>query len=189
MDAPADARALSARLHESDADPVIVSGLDRLTDEGWRQLDRLRGRITRDRFTVVVLSPPSAERLTRNAPSLVSVFGGFFRLEEAPEAPPESAGAGAAAYGTLGYVVCDDEEHEVGFDEIALFAYPSGEPTHAARQLDATHWTSKVGRLQDIRHPLHALEGEAYGRVVLWMKRTIAASAPPSPVDRPADPR
>lgn len=79
-----------------------------------------------------------------------------------------------AAYGTLGYVVCEGEEHEVGFEKIALFAYASGEPTHAARQLDESSWTSKVGRLQDIRHPLRALEGDSYGRVVRVMKRPLS---------------
>jgi hypothetical protein len=96
LEAPADPRTLSARLHGTDADPVIVSGLDRLTDEGWRQLDRLRGRITRERVTVLVLSPPSAERLARHAPSLASVFDAFFRWEETPEALPEPAAADAA---------------------------------------------------------------------------------------------
>ncbi|MGK3961481.1 hypothetical protein WMF38_51300 [Sorangium sp. So ce118] len=79
----------------------------------------------------------------------------------------------AAAYGTLGYVACDNEEHEVGFEKIAIFATASGEPTHAARQLDAANWTSKLGSLQDIRHPLRALEGSRYGKVVLVMKRAV----------------
>jgi hypothetical protein len=81
-----------------------------------------------------------------------------------------------AAYGLLGYVTCDDEDYELGFEKIAIFADPSGEPTHTARQLDATHWTSKVGGLQDIRHPLRAVEGSEYGRVVRLMKRTAAAT-------------
>lgn len=86
-----------------------------------------------------------------------------------------SLDAFAAAYATLGYVACEDEEHEVGFEKIALFADASGEPTHAARQLGAAGWTSKVGRLHDIRHPLRALEGASYGRVVRIMKRPIRA--------------
>jgi hypothetical protein len=85
----------------------------------------------------------------------------------------------AAAYGTLGYVECEDDGHEVGFEKIAIFAKNSGEPTHAALQLDATDWTSKVGRLQDIRHPLKALEGAEYGQVVLVMKR-LKKSGPPA---------
>jgi hypothetical protein len=96
VDAPPDARALSARLHDSDADPLIVSGLDQLTEGAWRELDRLRGRITRDRMTVLVLSPPSAERLARHAPNLASVFSAFVRLEETPEAPPDPASEDAA---------------------------------------------------------------------------------------------
>jgi hypothetical protein len=91
-----------------------------------------------------------------------------------PEAPRvATVEAFAAAYGTLGYIACDDEDHEVGFEKIAIFADSSGEPTHAARQLDAANWTSKVGCLQDIRHPLRALEGSRYGQVVLLMKRTV----------------
>lgn len=82
-----DAETLAARLRESNADPVIVSGLDRLTDDAWQQLDRLRGRITRDRLTMLVLSPPSAERLARHAPHLVSIFGSFFRWEDTPDPP------------------------------------------------------------------------------------------------------
>jgi hypothetical protein len=79
----------------------------------------------------------------------------------------------AVAYRTLGYSECESPEHEAGFEKIAIFALPSGEPTHAARQLDATGWTSKIGKLQDIRHPLRALEGNEYGRVVLFMKRPL----------------
>ena len=99
--------------------------------------------------------------------------GSAYWPSEAPRAL--SVDAFAAAYATLGYVACAEEEHEVGFEKIALFADASGEPTHAARQLDKTDWTSKVGRLQDIRHPLRALEGERYGRMVQLMKRPLPA--------------
>ncbi len=102
--APADARALSARLHDSNADPVVVSGLDRLTDDAWRQLDRLRTHITRDRLTVLVLSPLSAERLARHAPNLASVFGSFLRWEDTPASPSDPA---------------IDEAAQVEFDRLA----------------------------------------------------------------------
>ncbi len=87
-----------------------------------------------------------------------------------------SVDAFADAYATLGYVACEEDDYEVGFEKIALFADGSGEPTHAARQISETDWTSKVGRLQDIRHPLRALEGEAYGQVVRIMKRSLRGS-------------
>lgn len=97
--------------------------------------------------------------------------GSAYWPDEAPRTL--SMDAFEAAYATLGYAVCEGEEHEIGFEKIALFANSSGEPTHAARQLDGNDWTSKVGRLQDIRHPLRALEGESYGRVVRVMKRRL----------------
>lgn len=99
-----------------------------------------------------------------------------------PEAPRSlTVDAFAAAYGLLGYVVCDGEDHEEGYEKIAIFAETSGEPTHAARQVDANDWTSKVGDLHDIRHPLRALEGPEYGRVVLVMKRPLAARSAVAP--------
>ena len=73
-------------------------------------------------------------------------------------------------------LACEEDDYEVGFEKVALFADGSGEPTHAARQVSETGWTSKVGRLHDIRHPLRALEGEAYGRVVRIMKRSLPTS-------------
>jgi hypothetical protein len=70
-------------------DPMVVSGLERLTDDAWRQLDRLRGLITLKRLTVLVLSASSAERLARHAPHLTSLVGSaFFRWEDPPETPP-----------------------------------------------------------------------------------------------------
>jgi hypothetical protein len=76
-----------------------------------------------------------------------------------------------AAFATLGYVMCAGEDWEAGFQKIAIFANDQGVPTHAARQLDGDRWTSKLGKLQDIEHALHDLEGTLYGSVVLVMKR------------------
>ena len=76
-----------------------------------------------------------------------------------------------AAFAALGYAPCDVADQEPGFEKVALFAQPSGVPTHAARQLAGGAWTSKLGTLEDIEHSLHALEGEVYGRVVQLLKR------------------
>jgi|GEM_PF-3681614 len=54
------------------------------------------------------------------------------------------------AFATLGYEVCDNVELEPGFEKIALYAGADGIPTHAARQLQAGPWTSKLGRMEDI---------------------------------------
>jgi hypothetical protein len=77
----------------------------------------------------------------------------------------ETLAAFVAAYATLGYVPCANEELEAGFEKMALFAQPAGAPTHAARQLPTGRWTSKLGLLEDIDHSLHDLAGERYGAV------------------------
>ncbi|HYV36927.1 MAG TPA: dephospho-CoA kinase, partial [Gemmataceae bacterium] len=74
-----------------------------------------------------------------------------------------------------GYAECLTESAETGFEKIALFAAPDGVPTHVARQLESGHWTSKLGRAEDIEHTLRDLVGEIYGSVVLVFKRAIPA--------------
>jgi hypothetical protein len=76
-----------------------------------------------------------------------------------------------SAFVLLGYVICDAEELEAGFQKIALFADEHGMPTHAARQLPNGRWTSKIGKAEDIEHDLRDVEGVLYGSVVLVMKR------------------
>ncbi len=83
-----------------------------------------------------------------------------------------------AAFATLGYAVCGNEEFEAGAEKIALFADAMAVPTHAARQLANGRWTSKLGKAEDIEHELHDLEGEVYGSVVLLMKRSQLAHTP-----------
>ena len=92
-----------------------------------------------------------------------------------PEGVPreETREAFVAAFATLGYTVCAGEEREPGFEKVALFADAQGVPTHAARQLESTSWTSKLGGLEDIRHALHDREGTTYGSVLLILKRSI----------------
>jgi hypothetical protein len=88
------------------------------------------------------------------------------------------------AFATLGYAPCDTEEPEAGFEKVALFADAQGLPTHAARQLFAGCWTSKLGRGEDIEHDPRALEGEAYGTVALVVKRPLGETAS-APSDHP----
>jgi hypothetical protein len=76
-----------------------------------------------------------------------------------------------SAYATLGYVPCDGEQYEPGFEKIALFARMNGTPTHAARQLPSGRWPSKLGRMEDIEHELHDVSGAVYGAVAVIMKR------------------
>ena len=76
------------------------------------------------------------------------------------------------AFGTLDYVVCDDDQLEPGYEKIALFAL-AGVPKHAAKQLPTGRWISKLGPSEDIEHGLHDLTGMVYGAVVLLMKRPV----------------
>ncbi len=86
-------------------------------------------------------------------------------------APSVALPAFIAAFATLGYVPCDQEVYEPGFEKLALFAGPDGTPTHGARQLPTGRWTSKLGKLEDIEHELHDLTGTEYGSVVQILKR------------------
>ena len=72
---------------------------------------------------------------------------------------------------------CVSEELETGLEKFALFANDQAIPLHAARQRNSDRWTSKRGEREDIDHDLHDLEGEAYGTVVLIMKRPLAEVA------------
>ncbi|MCK4358597.1 MAG: hypothetical protein KAW92_07605 [Candidatus Cloacimonetes bacterium] len=75
------------------------------------------------------------------------------------------------AFTTLGYKISTTEKYEKGFEKIALFA-KNNLPTHAARQLESGHWTSKLGPQEDIEHfDLKSIEGQDYGKVTVILKR------------------
>jgi hypothetical protein len=87
----------------------------------------------------------------------------------------ETVDAFVAAFATLGYAPCSGEDLEPGFSKVALFA-EGGVPMHAARQLPGGRWTSKLGNREDVEHDLNAVSGEAYGTVVMVLKRPIAGA-------------
>lgn len=76
------------------------------------------------------------------------------------------------AFATLGYETCATAELEAGFEKVALYVDETGEPTHAARQVESGAWSSKIGEWEDIEHnTLRAMEGPAYGRAAQFLKR------------------
>ena len=85
----------------------------------------------------------------------------------------ESLSAFIAAFETMGYDTCQDGDFQHGFTKIAIFVDHNRIPTHAARQSPDGFWTSKCGELEDLDHELNALCGQAYGRVVHYMKKLI----------------
>jgi hypothetical protein len=100
---------------------------------------------------------------------------GFVPGGKPPYWPPgapreETIDAYMMAYATMGYSECPDGSFEDGYEKVAIFA-KNGVPKHAARQVDANSWTSKLGKSEDISHFLHDVAGNMYGQAVRYMKR------------------
>ena len=92
-----------------------------------------------------------------------------------PQGAPQAytTSAYVAAFGLSGYVPCRSPDREPGYEKIALFVDQQGVPTHAARQLSADYWTSKLGPFIDIEHELTALEGHEYGQIFVILRRRV----------------
>ncbi len=78
----------------------------------------------------------------------------------------------AAAFSTVGFVICRTRKHQRGKEKIALDAL-NNEVTHTARQMADGTWRSKLGPDEDIEHTLEGLEGPFYGVVVAYFARKI----------------
>ncbi len=84
----------------------------------------------------------------------------------------ESIEAFTALFVSIGYEVCDNPDHEEGFEKVAIYA-DGDEPTHAARQLPSGRWTSKMGYAgADIEHDsIEAVAGTRYGQARVFLRR------------------
>jgi hypothetical protein len=88
-----------------------------------------------------------------------------------PDAPKvETLDAFVAALGTVGFVMSNDGNVELGIEKVAIYAL-DGVVKHAALQLTDGTWRSKLGSDEDIEHALDGLEGPAYGKVIAYLKR------------------
>jgi len=97
-------------------------------------------------------------------------FYQYYWPEEAPRLP--SLEAFAQAFQLLGFEVCSNLEFEAGWEKVVIFAGMDHVPTHVARQLPDGTWTSKLGNLEDIKHPhIHQVGGDAYGEPTLILRR------------------
>lgn len=76
-------------------------------------------------------------------------------------------------FATLGYMDATSRDIEPSFEKVAIYANKSLQVTHAARQISAGLWTSKLGRNVDVSHTLEALEGGIYGTVAKILKRGV----------------
>ena len=82
--------------------------------------------------------------------------------------------AHVAAFNAIGYEVCDSADFEEGYEKVAIYATTDGTPVHAARQIGAGLWTSKMGGAEDIEHESpERLSGTWYGEPVVFLRRAI----------------
>lgn len=74
----------------------------------------------------------------------------------------------------LGYRECDNGDFKPGCNKVALYAH-NKKPKHAAIQLSTQNgaWKSKIGENIDIEHRLKDIEGPLYGKVVMYLKKTV----------------
>ena len=86
----------------------------------------------------------------------------------------ETLGSFVQAFQLLGYQSCASAAYERGYERVAIFVNSAGVPTHMARQIDNTNWTSKLGSNVDVSHNLTALPLPlGYGTVAQVMRRPI----------------
>jgi hypothetical protein len=86
----------------------------------------------------------------------------------------ETVDAFVRAFGTLGYVECQDGSFVLGVEKIAIYSRDgtrAGRPTHAARQVDEKSWASKLGNDYDIHHRERVVSGGGYGEIAVFMQR------------------
>src|SRR5665213_879470 len=71
-----------------------------------------------------------------------------------------------------GFVLCDNDgpAPEAGHEKIAVFGL-NGEFEHVSIQTIDGRWTSKLGELEDISHPLELLTSDLYGEIQHYLKR------------------
>ena len=78
------------------------------------------------------------------------------------------------AFEIQGFSRCKTEDHEYGYEKVALYVNADGTPTHMARELGDGIWHSKLGSEQDIRHyGLHAVENQEYGKASHFLRKRI----------------
>ena len=77
---------------------------------------------------------------------------------------------------SMDFELCDNLTHEQGYEKVAIFA-KDGRWTHAARQLENGHWTSKLGMGEDIEHVMvESLAGDFYGDIYCTVRRLKSGS-------------
>jgi hypothetical protein len=103
-------------------------------------------------------------------PRLSNFIGGYYWPDGIRR--DDSVEAWIELFELHGYRRCDSADLEEGIEKIAIYSDSNGEALHVARQLSSGEWTSKIGKLEDIRHrALDDLAGRDYGHVSVLMRR------------------
>lgn len=77
-------------------------------------------------------------------------------------------------YELVSYKICDSPDLEDSLEKIAIFAFPNGDPSHAAKQLPNGKWTSKMGPWHDVEHTFNSINNSpGYGNATIFMSRPI----------------
>lgn len=96
---------------------------------------------------------------------------GCYWPDNAPQ--QETIDSFVVAFGSLGYVICNDYNFEQGYEKVVLYAL-NGKPTHMARQIADGSWASKLGKSFDIEHQHpDVVTGNLYGASILVMRRVV----------------
>lgn len=97
-----------------------------------------------------------------------------------------SISAYVALFESVGYERTLRRESEPGFERVAIYGIDD-DFCHVARQV-LGGWSSKCGRLYDIRHStLRALEDFTYGEAVVILRRLSSVTEPPLPFEQTPD--
>ncbi|MBK5205791.1 MAG: hypothetical protein JJD98_10390 [Polaromonas sp.] len=89
----------------------------------------------------------------------------------------ETVDAFVSAFATIGFLPCETSAREANVQKVAIYTV-NNVPTHMARQLSNSTWTSKLEPNIDINHfTLEALHGPAYGEATHFLSRHIADEA------------
>lgn len=77
-----------------------------------------------------------------------------------------------SAFEAIGYEICSRADLEDGYEKVALYMNQFGSWEHEAKQEQDGWWSSKLGNLEDIRHPTpHAVSSADYGQAMYFMRR------------------
>lgn len=81
---------------------------------------------------------------------------------------------------TVHFEQCQSGDPEEGYEKVAIF-HNGGLFTHVAAIVEFDSAKSKLGEYEDISHPLRKMEGGAYGKILIYLRRPLKFAGEPLP--------